>query len=53
MLIADNGSIDGSQRIAESEGGRVVPIAGYGAALLGGIDAARGRYIIMGDADDF
>jgi glycosyltransferase involved in cell wall biosynthesis len=54
VLIADNGSIDGSQRIAESEGGCVVPIArrGYGAALLGGIDAARGRYIIMGDADD-
>jgi glycosyltransferase involved in cell wall biosynthesis len=54
VLIADNGSIDGSQQIAEREGARVVPIPrrGYGAALLGGIDAARGRYIIMGDADD-
>jgi hypothetical protein len=54
VLIADNGSTDGSQRIAASFGARVVPVAekGYGAALLGGIAAARGRYIIMGDADD-
>lgn len=54
VLIADNGSTDGSQRIAATFGARVVPVAqkGYGAALLGGIAAARGRYIIMGDADD-
>ncbi|AZO26736.1 MULTISPECIES: glycosyltransferase family 2 protein [Mesorhizobium] len=54
VLIADNGSSDGSQRIASENGARVVPVAskGYGAALLGGIAAARGRYIIMGDADD-
>jgi hypothetical protein len=54
VLIADNGSTDGSQRIAATFGARVVPVAqkGYGAALLGGITAARGRFIIMGDADD-
>lgn len=54
VLIADNGSTDGSQAIATSLGARVVdiPVKGYGAALLGGIDAARGRYVIMGDADD-
>jgi glycosyltransferase involved in cell wall biosynthesis len=54
VLIADNGSNDGSQEIAADLGARVVavPGRGYGAALLGGIDAARGRYIIMGDADD-
>ncbi len=54
VLIADNGSTDGSQRIAATFGARVVPVAekGYGAALLGGIAAARGRSIIMGDADD-
>jgi len=54
VVIADNGSTDGSQAIAESLGARVVPIAkrGYGAALLGGIRAARGRYVIMGDSDD-
>jgi hypothetical protein len=54
VLIADNGSTDGSQRIAEQEGARVVTVAagGYGAALLGGIEAARGDYVIMGDADD-
>jgi glycosyltransferase involved in cell wall biosynthesis len=54
VVIADNGSSDGSQRIAEAEGARVVSIAqkGYGAALAGGIAAARGRYVIMGDADD-
>jgi glycosyltransferase involved in cell wall biosynthesis len=54
VLIADNGSSDGSQLIAEENGARVVAIAerGYGAALIGGIGAARGRYVIMGDADD-
>ena len=54
ILIADNGSTDGSQKIAENLGARVVPVAarGYGAALLGGIEAARGTFIIMGDADD-
>jgi hypothetical protein len=54
IIVADNGSTDGSQEIARSLGARVVdvPVRGYGAALLGGINAARGRYIIMGDADD-
>ena len=54
VLIADNGSTDGSQAIALAAGARVVPIAekGYGGALLGGIRAARGRYVIMGDSDD-
>lgn len=54
VLIADNGSTDGSQAIARARGARVVEIhtRGYGGALLGGIEAARGRYVIMGDADD-
>ncbi|MDP1732098.1 MAG: glycosyltransferase family 2 protein [Devosia sp.] len=54
VLIADNGSTDGSQGIAEATGARVVEVheKGYGAALGGGIAAARGRYVIMGDADD-
>ena len=54
VLIADNGSTDGSQAIAQENGARVVPVAekGYGAALAGGIAAARGRFVIMGDADD-
>ena len=54
VVIADNGSTDGSQAIATALGARVVPIEarGYGAALLGGIRAARGRYVIMGDSDD-
>ena len=54
ILIADNGSTDGSREIAERLGARVVPVPerGYGAALGGGIEAARGRFIIMGDADD-
>lgn len=54
VIVADNGSTDGSRRIAERAGARVVPVAqkGYGAALMGGILAARGRYVAMGDADD-
>ncbi|MCZ8047581.1 MAG: glycosyltransferase family 2 protein [Microcystis aeruginosa K13-05] len=54
VLIADNGSSDGSQEIATNSGARVVPIPerGYGSALRGGIAAAKGQYIIMGDADD-
>lgn len=54
VVIADNGSTDGSQAIAEANGARVVNVdqRGYGAALAGGIAAARGRFVIMGDADD-
>jgi glycosyltransferase involved in cell wall biosynthesis len=54
VLIADNGSTDGSQAIAQRLGARVVPVAekGYGNALRGGIAAARGRYVVMGDSDD-
>ena len=54
VLVADNGSRDGSQGMAEALGARVVavPENGYGAALIGGIRAARGKYVIMGDADD-
>jgi glycosyltransferase involved in cell wall biosynthesis len=53
VLIADNGSSDGSQKIAEEMGARVLAIAerGYGSALIGGINAAKGKYILMGDAD--
>lgn len=53
ILIADNGSTDGSQEIAEASGARVVRVdrKGYGAALRGGIAAARGKYIVMGDSD--
>ncbi|MCG7414806.1 glycosyltransferase family 2 protein [Microbacterium aurum] len=54
VLISDNGSTDGSQEIARRLGARVsdAPRRGYGAALINGIESARGRYIIMGDADD-
>jgi glycosyltransferase involved in cell wall biosynthesis len=54
VVVADNGSSDGSQRLAEAAGARVVPVPekGYGAALLGGIAAARGKWVVMGDADD-
>lgn len=54
VIIADNGSTDGSQALATAAGARVVDVdrRGYGAALQGGISAARGRYVIMADADD-
>ena len=53
-IVADNGSTDGSQAIAQRLGARVVPVnaRGYGNALMGGIAASRGRFVIMGDADD-
>ncbi len=53
IIIADNGSTDGSQAIAEAHGARIVHVSrkGYGAALLGGFAAARGKYIVMGDSD--
>jgi glycosyltransferase involved in cell wall biosynthesis len=54
VIVADNGSTDGSQALALEAGARVVPVVirGYGSALRGGISAARGKYILMGDADD-
>ncbi len=54
IVVADNGSTDGSQDIARANGARVVdiPIRGYGAALQGGIKAAYGEYVIMADSDD-
>lgn len=54
VVVADNGSTDGSQEIAERMGARLVNVRakGYGNALMGGIGAARGKYIMMGDADD-
>jgi glycosyltransferase involved in cell wall biosynthesis len=53
VVVADNGSTDGSQKIATDEGARVVnvPTRGYGAALIAGIEAAHGKYILMADAD--
>ena len=54
VLVADNGSTDGSAAVAEKAGAQVVSVRekGYGSALRGGIEAAQGRWIIMGDADD-
>lgn len=54
VVIADNGSTDGSQKLAADAGARVVPVSakGYGNALMGGIRAAKGTYVAMGDADD-
>ena len=54
VVIGDNGSTDGSQAIAAANGARVVDVAerGYGSALLAGIRAANGKYVIMGDSDD-
>jgi glycosyltransferase involved in cell wall biosynthesis len=54
VIVADNGSADGSQAIAAGLGARIVPVAskGYGNALRAGIQAARGRFVIMGDSDD-
>jgi glycosyltransferase involved in cell wall biosynthesis len=54
IIVADNGSTDGSQALAASLGARIIPVPtrGYGSALMGGIEAAKGRYVLMGDADD-
>jgi glycosyltransferase involved in cell wall biosynthesis len=54
IIVADNGSTDGSQAIAKELGARLIPVErkGYGSALIGGIEAARGELVIMGDADD-
>lgn len=54
IVVADNGSTDRSVEIANSKGARVVhvPIKGYGAALVAGIESARGNYIVMADSDD-
>src|ERR1700730_13826850 len=54
IVVADNGSTDGSQSLARAAGARVIPIEnrGFGAALIGGIEAANGRFVIMADADD-
>lgn len=54
IIVADNGSTDDSREIARRGGARVIEVAerGYGAALAAGIEAARGTYVVMGDADD-
>ena len=54
IVVADNGSTDGSQEIARARGARVVAVSerGYGSALMAGIEASRGKYVVMGDADD-
>jgi glycosyltransferase involved in cell wall biosynthesis len=54
IIVADNGSTDGSVESSERAGARIVRVLekGYGSALMGGIEAARGQYLIMGDADD-
>ncbi len=54
VVVADNGSIDGSQELAIEQGARIVdvPVRGYGAALMAGIESSRGQYVLMGDADD-
>ena len=54
VIVADNGSVDGSVEIASRLGARVIKVKdkGYGSALMGGIAEARGKYILMGDADD-
>ncbi len=54
VVVADNGSTDNSQQIASTHGARVISVEekGYGSALMGGIQAAQGKYVIMGDADD-
>jgi glycosyltransferase involved in cell wall biosynthesis len=53
VLVSDNGSTDRSREVASAAGARIVPAPqrGYGAALIAGVEAARGRYVIMGDAD--